>query len=273
MSRRVWIIGPVAIDRVAYIEDLPARGSFVRPLKIVERIGGSSGNVALALSEAGVETGFISYIGADNNGAKIRHRFTESRIQHLYLQEIEGDSNSALVMVDSGGERTIVALTESHLAEISFANIDFNSEDIVVFSLWRPFFIQHLNQIRSIGCTTVVGLEALRDSQVSGADFAIGSESELGSIHPLDHLDRFPTIVVTRGAAGVDQYRVSEHIHESALPGPVIDTTGAGDSFLAGYLRCLSDDGAEHGPPLHYGVRWAAATVAEAGSEPAPPPL
>lgn len=273
MSKRVWIIGPVAIDRVAYLDELPKRGSFVRPLKIVERIGGSSGNVALALSEAGVETGFISYIGTDNNGAKIRDRFTASRIQHLYLQELKGESNSALVMVDSGGERTIVALTESHLAEISLANIEFNPDDIVVFSLWRPFFIKHLNQIRSIGCMTVVGLEALLDPQVSGADFAIGSEAELGTLQPLAHLDRFSTIVVTRGAAGVDQYRFGEFVHAAALPGPVIDTTGAGDSFLAGYLSRLAREESNLPSALEYGVRWAAATVAIEGSEPAEPPL
>ena len=273
MNRKVWIIGPVAIDRVAYVDQLPTQGSFTRPSRIVERIGGSSGNVALALAETGVETGFISYIGDDENGEKIQKRFAESQIKDLHLQQVVGESNCALVMVDSSGDRTIVALTESHLAEISFEGIQFSQGDIVVFSLWRPFFKDHLIQVQQLGCLTVVGLEALADAQVPGADFAIGSEAELGGANPLEHLERFPTIVVTRGAAGSDQYQSSTFTHQEAVEGEVVDTTGAGDSFLAGYLTTLASDVEVLGSALRLGALWAAASVALEGSEPAKPPL
>ena len=273
MTRRVWIIGPVAIDRVAYVKSLPTQGSFTRPLRIVERIGGSSGNIALALAETGVETGFISYIGDDANGVKIQQRFIKSRIKHLHLKKVLGESNNALVMVDSSGERTIVALTDSHLTEISIEEINFEKEDIVVFSLWRPSFLDHLNEVQALGCTTVVGLEALNDPHVSGADFAIGSEAELCGAEPSRHLGRFPTIVATRGAAGADQYQSSGMIHQAAVTSQVRDTTGAGDSFLAGYLAQLAVGEADLEAALLYGARWAAATVALEGSEPAKPPL
>jgi sugar/nucleoside kinase (ribokinase family) len=273
MKRRVWIIGPVAIDRVAYIDQLPIPGSFTRPTRIVERIGGSSGNVALALAELGVETGFIGYIGDDEEGRKIEKRFTESKIKNLYLKKIEGKSNSALVMVDSAGERTIVALTDNHLAEISLEGIPIESNDIVVFSLWRSFFIEHLKTVQALGCITVVGLEALTDSHVARADFAVGSEVELYGANPDNHLDRFPTIVVTRGPSGIDQYRESDQLHQDALVAKVVDTTGAGDSFLAGYLSYLAADLADLRSALRYGAEWAAATVAIEGSEPARPPL
>ncbi|CAN2223986.1 RbsK Sugar kinases, ribokinase family [Candidatus Nanopelagicaceae bacterium] len=273
MKRRVWIIGPVAIDRVAYIESLPTQGSFTRPSRIVERIGGSSANVALGLSDAGIETGFISYIGDDENGRKIENRFSQSKIKHLHLQKVSGESNSALVMVDSSGDRTIVALTESHLSEITLEDIQFSKEDIVVFSLWRPFFIDHLIRVQQLGCATVVGLEALADKKVPGADFAIGSESEFGGANPSEHLDRFPTIVVTRGAAGSDQYQGSSVAHQGAIEGKVVDTTGAGDTFLAGYLTSIAQGESDLGSALQLGARWAAASIAQEGSEPAKPPL
>ncbi|CAN2223467.1 RbsK Sugar kinases, ribokinase family [Candidatus Nanopelagicaceae bacterium] len=273
MKRRVWIIGPVAIDRVTYIESLPTQGSFTRPSRIVERIGGSSGNVALALAESGVETGFISYIGEDENGRKIEKVFSESKISHLQLQKVLGESNHALVMVDSSGERTIVALSNSHLAEISVEQIEFRSDDIVVFSLWRPFFLEHFNRIKNVGCTMVVGLEALNDPRLSGADFAIGSEAELGGAIPSQYLGRFSTIVVTRGAAGVDQYQSGDHEHFDSQARVILDATGAGDSFLAGYLSRLAFNEGDLRSAIEYGTRWAAATLAIEGSQPAPPPL
>ena len=273
MTRRVWIIGPVAIDRVAYVQSLPTLGSFTRPLRTVERIGGSSGNIALALAETGVETGFISYIGDDANGETIRQRFIKSRIKHLHLKRVLGESNSALVMIDSSGDRTIVALTESHLDKISIEGINFEKDDIVVFSLWRQFFINHLKAIQSLGCTTVVGLEALNDPHVSGADFAIGSEAELGGAEPSRHLGRFPTIVITRGAAGIDQYQSSGMVHQAAVTSQVRDTTGAGDSFLAGFLSIYAQGDEELAAAMSYGARWAAATIAHEGSLPVPPPV
>lgn len=273
MRRRVWIIGPVAIDRVLYLDSLPTPGSFTRPLRIAERIGGSSGNVALALAETGVETGFISYVGDDLVGKKISERFAASKIKNLHLQKVEGESNTALVMVDQSGDRTIVALTDSHLAELSISGIEFKESDIVVFSLWRPFFRSHLEAVQKLGCITVVGLEALKDLTIAGAEFAIGSEAELGGEDPENHLGRFPTIVVTRGAAGIDQYQSDEQIHQPALVGKVIDTTGAGDSFLAGYLSILAQHHSDLRSALSYGARWAAQTIAIEGSEPTPPPL
>ncbi|CAN2221943.1 RbsK Sugar kinases, ribokinase family [Candidatus Nanopelagicaceae bacterium] len=273
MKRKVWIIGPVAIDRVAYVDQLPTQGSFTRPSRIVERIGGSSGNVALALAETGVETGFISYVGDDENGKKIQRRFAESQITDLHLQHVVGESNSALVMVDQSGDRTIIALTESHLAQISLEAINFSENDIVVFSLWRPFFLDHLNYVKKLGCMVVVGLEALSDPDVSGADFAIGSEAELNGVHPSERLEKFPTIVITRGAAGIDQYQSSGMVHQASVASQVIDATGAGDSFLAGYLTHLAGDRPDLAAALLYGARWAAASIALEGSEPAKPPL
>lgn len=273
MSSRVWIVGPVAVDTVAYLKKLPSAGSFTRPERLVERIGGSSANVAIALAATGVETGFISYIGNDANGQKIRENLSASKIKHLHLQEVDGQSNHALVMIDSSKDRTIVALTDSHLDELTLSNIAFESTDIVVFSLWRPFFFDHLRLVQSLGCRTIVGLEALKDLRIEGVECAIGSESELGGEAPTKHLNRFQRIVVTRGASGADDYQGREVFHQEAIAGKVIDTTGAGDSFLAGFLAILARGDGEIGTDLAYGARWAAATISREGSQPEPPPL
>ena len=273
MNKRVWIIGPVGIDTVTYIDQLPSAGSFTRPSRIVERIGGSSGNVAAALAATGIETGFIGYVGRDSYGEQVKEFFAKSSVKHLHLQEVEGATNHALVMVDSSGERTIVALTESYLSQLNINQIPFAADDIVVFSLWRPFFINLLRHVHSLGCSTVVGLEALSDLEVTYADCAIGSEAELGGLDPRHHFDRFPRIVVTRGAGGSDKYREGSHLHQEAIATELVDATGAGDSFLAGFLSIYAQGGEELAEAISYGARWAAATIAHEGSLPVSPPL
>ena len=50
-------------------------------------------------------------------------------------------------------------------------------------------------------------------------------------------------VVVTRGADGADALAASGTVHVSAQTGPVADTIGAGDSFMAGLLAGLGDRG------------------------------
>lgn len=272
MTRRVWIVGPVAIDTVVYLNHIPSPGEFVRSERTLERLGGSSGNVALALSTTGIEVGFISYVGDDEAGREIENHYRESRISNLYLKRIDGPTNHALVMVDHSGNRTIIALTESYLSQVSLKEVPIRANDIVAFTLWRPCFADELARVQEMGCTTVVGLEALADQLVT-ADFAIGSEAELGSINPDDHLDRIPIIVVTRGAKGADQFELTQKLFQKSLATTVIDTTGAGDSFVAGYLYMLAQDEYEPSKALQFGSQWAAHSVALEGSQPAPAPL
>lgn len=56
-------------------------------------------------------------------------------------------------------------------------------------------------------------------------------------------------LVVTRGAGGASAYVPGFSVHEPALPVEVVDTVGAGDSFMAGLLAVLDGwDVPEDGP-------------------------
>lgn len=48
-------------------------------------------------------------------------------------------------------------------------------------------------------------------------------------------------VVVTRGAEGASAYLPGFDVHEPALPTEVVDTVGAGDSFMAGLLAVLDE--------------------------------
>jgi sugar/nucleoside kinase (ribokinase family) len=85
---------------------------------------------------------------------------------------------------------------------------------------------------------------------ISGADrgrpidILFANEQELAALtgvedfHPgLDHLAPRCTVVVTRSEKGAHAIRNGEHAHVPAQPvEQVVDTTGAGDLFAAGFL-------------------------------------
>ena len=71
------------------------------------------------------------------------------------------------------------------------------------------------------------------------ANTIFGSEDELELVEP-DSADA--TIVVKRGADGAELYGTDGVSQEPALDVAAVDTVGAGDAFVAGYLSALLDE-------------------------------
>ena len=85
-SRRVWIVGPVAWDTVGYLPSLPAAGAYTLSRRTIERPGGTAGNVAQALATTGIETGFVTGLGDDEYGDRLRQALLDSGVRHLVRQ-------------------------------------------------------------------------------------------------------------------------------------------------------------------------------------------
>ncbi|MEI6868275.1 MAG: PfkB family carbohydrate kinase [Actinomycetes bacterium] len=269
MSKRIWIVGTVSWDSVIYIGEFPAAGGFAQSTNRIERLGGSAANVAQAVASAGIETGLVTFLGNDDLGEQITQLLGESQIAHLEILHIDDNSSHAMVVVDGSGDRTVFALSNNHLSQLSIKEIDLRSDDIVVFALWRPVFHANLEFAKSLGCYTVVGLEALADLQFPAADLAIGSVSELAvGADPTQFLDRFDRIVVTEGASGARLYSKDQVFHQAALSTNVVDTTGAGDSFFAGFLSALALGDLTGLIGMEAGAIWSAAMLSQYRSIP-----
>ena len=269
MSRKVWIVGPIAWDTVIYLDEFPAKGGFGQAKRKVERIGGTAGNVAIALATADIDTGFVTYLGKDEHGKLIKQALRESQINDLYIKELDEETSHVVVAIDKTGDRTIIGLNISHLKQVNLKDVPLNPSDIVCFVVWRNYFLESLLIAQEAGCTTVVGVEALEDENVKFADIAIGSRSEYSTDNDMsEFLDRFSRIVLTSGESGVHQYESGREIFKPALKVNAIDTTGAGDSFLAGYLAAIAKGDLIGDRALDAGVHWAALMVTREQSIP-----
>ncbi len=267
MSARVWIVGPIAWDTVLYLPHMPHVGKFVQGIRSIERPGGTAANAAIALATTGVETGFVGYIGDDEMSKKLRATLSESEITHLSITTLDGPPSHVLILIDEKGERTILGMTPDRLDQVNLQGVDLQSGDIVVFLLWRDHFASDLALAKSKGCITVVGAEAL--TLGIHADIAIGSRSDTSTLEVNENLlARIPRIVLTDGANGADQYFNGSVIHQESVATSVIDTTGAGDAFLAGYISVLALGEKSEGEALLVGSRWSGAALASESSIP-----
>jgi len=261
MARKVWVQGPIALDTVVYVSKFPTPGSFMNSLRTEERTGGTSANVALGLCTASVETGFVSYLGNDEIGKQLLSVLEQSVIKDLVITHIDDKSNHALVLVDEKSERTIISMSTPHLRELRMDNVPFKAGEVVAFILWREEFLGDLKRAQAAGCFTVVGAGALADVSVTHADLLIGSRNDFSSdLNPLDHLDRFTSIVLTDGINGSVAYCDGIEIKQPAHKVEVRDTTGAGDAFIAGYLAGIAHE-LTASQSLEIAAQWAATAV------------
>lgn len=270
-ERTVWVVGGIAWDTVLHVPEHPRTGGYVRGSRRIERQGGSAGNVALALATTGIRCGFATALGDDEHGRALEDALRASGLVDVRIDRSAGETEHVLVVVDAHGDRTLYGLAHPGPATSALRSIDLAPGDIVVFVVWEEPYLDDLVAARAAGCTVVVGIHALLDPRVPGADIAIGSRSDLPTGFAVEqHLDRFPHIVLTAGAEGAWQFEHDTVIHQPACPAQPVDSTGAGDAFLAGYLVALARDLPDPRTGLLIGTRWAAAAIERETSVPPP---
>jgi sugar/nucleoside kinase (ribokinase family) len=266
---KVWIVGPIAWDSVVYLEQPIRIGGFSQGVRFEERAGGTGANVARALASTKVPVEFVGYVGDDDFGAQLKRDLIGREIGIGELRELSGPTSHVQIAIEPGGERIILGLAPDRLEAVDLLMADIVEGDIVVFVLWREHFISSLEFAKTKGARVVVGLGALTDPKVI-AEVAIGSEHDLPSgLNFSAHTDRFEKIVVTRGMAGIDLFvsgAVPEHF--SSERAKSVDATGAGDSFLAGFIFGIIDN-RSLAAAIKLGAQWAATSIEIEGSIPA----
>ena len=114
-----------------------------------------------------------------------------------------------------------------------------------------------------------------------GIDLIFANESEALQLAGAPDLEsaierlaaQVKTLVFTRGPAGAVAYEGGTLTEVPAISVPqVVDTTGAGDAFLAGYLAAYARGLTDGQAGLEAGARWAAAMVELEASIPPPWP-
>ena len=262
----IWVHGPSAWDTVVEIEDFPKPGEFIRAIKKSERPGGSGLNVAMALATTDEEIGFITYLGADTYGERIRSLISKSGVSAVHIKESNAPTLHALILKDGSGERTIIALEPTQMGELGISDIKFKSKDIFLFTIWRDEYKPLLTTLNSLGVICIVGAKALEDNDVK-AEHVVGSKSDLKIMDLESGKARFDNIVITDGANGATLYSKMEEIHQNSLAKTVLDATGAGDSFLAGYALAVAKKMSDS-QRLYLASAWSAEALASDSSLP-----
>ncbi|MHA6300201.1 carbohydrate kinase family protein [Devosia sp. CAU 1758] len=293
MSARVLVIGDVMTDIIVRPEGPIVPGSD-RRAEIRNRPGGSGANQAVWLGAAGANVLFAARVGADER-AMYENYFRGLDVVPALAGDRELPTGVLVTILDRGGERSF--LTDRG------ANLNLNSDDLpeslldgvgLVLVSGYSFFapgprlaVQGLLEAArrrsvpigvdpaSAGFLDEVGPRAFCD-WVGKADWLFANESEAELLTGEAECEaqmrvlgeQFTHVVIKRGRFGA-VLGGRDGVLESR-PAPivkVVDTTGAGDAFAAGFVAALLRGGG-HATCLEAGIASGAKAVQGVGGQP-----
>lgn len=273
-------------------------------------VGGAVFNSAVALGRLGAPAGFFSGLSSDLFGGQLREALGASKVSSTYAHTSPKPTTLAFVRLNNGqatytfyDENTagrmltiedlpklgaeIEAMLFGAISLISepagsayeeFMRREHNSRVMMLDPNIRPNFIpdkaKHLRRIREM--MAMADIVKLSDEDLNWFDEA-GSHEDVVR----NWLDRGPKlIVVTHGSEGAVGFSKEHKVTVVPQKVKVVDTVGAGDTFNAGILAALHEQGlltkaAVGGLPedairkaLELGAKAAAVTVSRAGANP-----
>ncbi len=245
----ILCLGDLVLDVIVRLEQPLATGADATS-KIVLRPGGQAANVAAWIAALGGRPRFIGKRGADDAGALAASRLVDLGVE--LVGPVEPAGNGVIVsLVDPAGERTMcpdrgvaAELRPEEIDEAWFA--DAGHLHVSGYALLRDpvrlAAIRAIELARTRGMRVSIDLSSWSAIRDFGADRFRAQLAELAPdvVFANEEEDRIvggPLAgclwIVKRGAAGASFDGVER---APARVEEVVDTTGAGDAFAAGWL-------------------------------------
>ena len=250
MSGMIAGVGPALVDHIYAIDEYPSKGGHAIVKGYIKMAGGAAANVICGLASFGVKCRFYSTVGRDED-AKF---FADSmKGVELRLNVTHSLTGRVDVYVDKHGERTFfVHPNASGVVELNIGDEDY--EEVDYFYL-DPFpseksFDVHVEIAKNAKKHdkivilnpgypyTSLGFKKLSEL-LKFTDIVIISEPEFKSLNVSedDFLKFVDILIVTLGKLGSKAVTNDENYYQPAFKVErVVDTTGAGDAFSAGFL-------------------------------------
>lgn len=253
-------VGALNLDRIYRAEKIARGGEEVPITSLKESPGGSAANTIVALARLGVRVGFVGKIGRDREGKLILEDLKKEGVNIKGIAKSKGRTGIILGFVDSSGERAMYAypgvndelrINESNLSYAKQAKFLHLSSFVgersyqaqkelleklsnvkISFSPGMLYATKRLEELKQIiEKSSVIFLNEEEIELITGDKYKRGATMlrELGA----------KLIAVTLADRGCFVSSSNESHEIEAYPAGVVDTTGAGDAFAAGFLYGL----------------------------------
>lgn len=262
-AKRVVVLGAAHRDLIASIRSMPVVGQTVVASSFRWGFGGKGANQAIAAARAGAVTSILAAIGDDADGELVAHNLTARGVSsELLVKRRHQSTGLAVVTVDDEGRNQIVV--DGAAAGLHHRDIfeGMGSDDLLLVSGEVPRAVIEASIERAVrdGARVVLNLapfQLLGAVSLAACYLVVVNETEARELCGVESGEGVElalacasatgtNVIVTCGERGSVLARPGGQ-HEIVLAVPareVVDTTGAGDSYvgtLASHLLRGSD--------------------------------
>jgi sugar/nucleoside kinase (ribokinase family) len=234
-------------------------------LKIEQTIsGGSVANSIVGLSQLGNDVGFIGKVNADDLGEKYEEGLTKEKVKYFYNKKQEtSPTGTCLILITPDAERTMVTFL-GIAGKINQNDIDEKAikESEMIFLegyLWdegepKSAFdkAMSLSNTKAMSLSDQFCVERHKNNFLdlvkNKLDITFANEQEIKSLIDTKNFEEViefgkqlgKLLIITRGEKGSVAIKNQEIVECKSKPNlKIVDLTGAGDLFAAGFLHGL----------------------------------
>ena len=259
MTARITIVGSLNMDLVIRSPRIPQPGETIIGSEFQTVPGGKGANQAVAAARLGGQVTIVGRVGEDTFADALLENLTSTEIDATFVQrDRQAASGVALIVVDDHGENIIVVASGANMRmtekDVEAAQAAIADSDVLLLQLEVPLpVVKRAAQIAQSHNVTVVlnpaparelppdllaSVDVLVPNESETAlltGLPIGSQTELekAATHILDSGVRSVVITLGKRGAFLASTDYESKIYEAFSVQPV-DTTAAGDAFVAG---------------------------------------
>src|SRR5437868_1402567 len=255
-------VGLNATDTVIPLSTYPARGSKVEYSSSTVLPGGQVATTVVACQHWGLRTRYVGKLGDDLAATlhpeALSPAAPDTTVDARIITVPGAPSAQSLILVDAQGERTVLIRRDERLAlhpnDLDRDSI-INARALHVDGYDTEAAIRAATWAREAGVPVIADLDELYpnvETLIADVDYLIVSRdfpSRLTSEPDLEQALRkiqrryaCRLAAATLGQEGVLAFDGTQLLHTPAYRVPVVDTTGAGDIFHAGFIYALLAD-------------------------------
>jgi len=252
----------------------------------VESSGGSAANTCAAAAALGARVGYLGKVAEDALGQVFRHDITAAGV-HFPTAPLKGGAPTArcLILVTPDGQRTMntflgacLAFGEADVDPVAVAGAQVTYLEGYLFDppAAQAAFRKAAEIAHAAGRRVAITLsdpfcverhrDAFRAFVRGKTDILFANEAEIRALYHAASFEEaaaaaraeVPLAVLTRSEKGSVILAGGQTHEVAAVPTRVVDTTGAGDAYAAGFLAALTA-----GHPLPECGRWGSVAAAE----------
>lgn len=249
----IAVVGSINTDLVYEVEETPSKGETVFGNEYQLLNGGKGANQCVILSALERDVKFLGAVGSDVFGKKSLEHLQSIGLDKNVLTK---DANTGLAVIQLSHNDNSITVIKGANDLISRDDVDqfFESNpsiDLLVSQLEICFdTIQYMIQkAKTMGIRIILNpapAQVIEEDLIAFVDYLIPNEIEARIIFDTDDLEGIVKrykgkVLITLGEQGVMYFDDGDVIVEPSLQFKVVDTTGAGDSFIAGFTSGIAN--------------------------------